>query len=61
MNQIRTNKQRLILALIYMVSFFLLSISIDCISAPEEVPLSQKLLSFYSVWLIGRLSTFKVF
>lgn len=59
MNEIKTNKHKVILVLLYIVSFFLFSISIDCISAPGEVPLLQKLICFYSVWLIGRLSSFK--
>jgi|LakMenEpi03Aug12_release.lakeMendotaPanAssembly.Ray.scaffolds.fasta_scaffold76215_9 hypothetical protein len=61
MKDLYSNKQRMILVLLYLVSFFLFCVSVDCISAPEDIPLSQKLICFYSVWLIGRLSNFKLF
>jgi hypothetical protein len=59
MNVIQTNKHGCIMVLLYIVSFFLFSWTIDTITSPDKMHWIQKLISFYAFWLIGRLSNFK--
>jgi hypothetical protein len=49
----------LLIILLWIISFFLFSQTMDILMAPDKMHWLQKIISFYGFYLIGKLSDFK--